>query len=176
MLIISLIELEKSEYHAHAHRLLRECLKKHGITYTADTPLNTGKYGKPSLAEHPELHFNLSHASGIAACMTGDTECGIDCEKVSHYRPNVVKRAFSESERELVMSLPESERSLMFFRLWTLKEAYVKALGIGISYPLSTAEFSIEWGRVVTGITGYEFRQYVLRNGEFVVSVCRKLS
>ena len=87
-----------------------------------------------------------------------------------------MKRAFSPKEAELVEASEQSERDLMFFRLWTLKEAYVKTLGTGISYPLDTAEFLFEDNRIITDIAGYKFRQYIIGGGEYVVSVCEKLS
>lgn len=174
MLLISLMDIDRKKQHSHAHALLRECLKAHDIAYSEDTPLVRNSMGKPSLAEYPELHFNLSHANGIAACIVSERECGIDCERVRPYRENVVKRAYSESEKELLSCTPEAERDLLFFRLWTLKEAYVKAIGTGISYPLNTVEFSFENGSVITNITGYSFRQYLIRGGEYIVSICEK--
>lgn len=169
MLMISMIDLPKSEQHAHAHRMLGECLKQYKIEYSPDTPIIKGEQGKPSLAERPDIRFNLSHADGIAACIVNERECGIDCERVRPYRPNVLRRAFSASEKALIEAAPESERDLLFFRLWTLKEAYVKALGIGVSYPLSTAAFSFEGYEIVTAIEDYDFRQYIIKD-EFVVS------
>lgn len=174
MLLISIMDIDKKQQHSHAHALLRECLKRRDIAYTEDTPTVRGDLGKPSLAEHPEVHYNLSHANGIAACIVSDRECGIDCEQVREYRPNVLKRAFSERERQLIEDTPPEQRDLMFFRLWTLKEAYVKAIGIGISYPLTEAEFSFDGNRIVTDIGGYSFRQYLIRDGRFVVSVCEQ--
>ena len=175
MLMISIMNVEKKQQHSHAHSLLRECLKPLGIAYNADTPIVKNDLGKPSLAEHSGIYYNLSHADGIAACIVSGSECGIDCEQVRNFRPNVMKRAFSTSERELVENSPESERDQLFFRLWTLKEAYVKALGIGISYPLDKAEFSFDGKSIVTSIEGYDFRQYILGNGRFIVSVCEKI-
>ena len=172
--MISIFDTDKKQQHSHAHALLRECLKRCGIAYTPNTLIARGGYGKPSLAEYPEVCFNLSHAKGIAACIVSDRECGIDCEQVREFRPNVLKRAFSENERLLVENASPDSRGLMFFRLWTLKEAFVKALGIGISYPLDTAEFSFDGGRILTDIRGYSFRQYIIDNGGFVVSVCEK--
>lgn len=176
MLIISTKQLPKKEQHGYAHRLLRECLRAHGIEYNESTEISLGKMGKPSLAKHPEIHFNLTHADGISACMTAETECGIDAERVREYRPNVMKRAFSEAERAMVENAPESERNLLFFRIWTLKEAYVKALGIGISYPMKTAEFILDGDDIRTNIKGYSFKQYILHSGELVAAVCRKNS
>ena len=97
MLMISMIDIDKKKQHTHAHAVLREMLRLKNIEYTSDTPVVKGEYGKPSLAEHPDVYYNLSHANGIAACIVTDAECGIDCENVRTYRPNVMKRAFSES-------------------------------------------------------------------------------
>lgn len=174
MLMISITDMYKRAFHSHAHKMLRECLRKKGIEYDENTPVVKGKLGKPSLAEHPEVHYNISHADGIAACMVSECECGIDCENVREFRPNVMKRAFSDKEREMVEKAPESEKNLLFFRLWTLKEAYVKALGVGISYPMDTAEFSFEGESIITDIKGFSFRQYILKDGRYVVSLCEK--
>ena len=172
MLIISMIGLDKREFHSHAHKMLRECLRNKGIEYSEATPVTRGRLGKPSLTEHPDVHYNISHADGIAACMVSELECGIDCENVRDFRPNVMKRAFSAKEREMVEKAPESERNLLFFRLWTLKEAYVKALGTGISYPLADAEFIFDGDNIETDIDNCYFRQYILKNGRYVVSIC----
>lgn len=174
MIEISLIELNKKEQHTHAHKLLRECLKRFGVDYSESTPIIKGKYGKPFLAEYPEIQYNLSHGDGIAACIVGEKECGIDCEKVRAYHVNVIKRAFSEAEKVLIENAEESEKDLIFFRLWTLKESYIKALGTGLSYPLEKAEFIIDGDRISVHPEGFRFRQYILQKGKFVVSVCEK--
>ncbi len=174
MLLISLMKVPKKAQRNHAHNILRECLKTRKINYTDETPVSRGEYGKPFLSEHPEIRYNMSHADGIAVCLMTDSECGVDCENVRPYRPNVVKRAFSESEKKLIENTPEDERDLLFFRLWTLKESYVKAIGIGISYPLNTVEFSFEGNKIKTSVKGYKFRQYILKDGKYAVSVCIK--
>lgn len=176
MLLISLKEVPKKEQRSHAHNLLRECLKTRRIDYITDeTPIIRGEHGKPSLAEFPEIKYNMSHANGIAVCLLSDKECGVDCEDVRPYRPNVVKRSFSESEKLMIENADENERDLLFFRLWTLKEAYVKAIGIGISYPLNTVEFSFSENKIQSSVKDYRFRQYILKNGRFIVSVCEKI-
>lgn len=172
MLMISIKDMDKRELHSHAHRLLRECLRPYRIDYNEDTPVSKGKMGKPSLTERPDIHYNLSHADGIAACIVSDCECGIDCERIREYRPNVMKRVFSDSERSMVENAGEGKKNEFFFRLWTLKEAYVKAIGVGISYPMNTLEFSFENGIIRSNITDCRFRQYIVGNGGFVISVC----
>lgn len=174
MLMISLKSVPKNLQHEHAHRLLRSCLGLHGIS-PERIVLAEGNHGKPYLPQFPELHFNLSHANGICACMTADFECGIDAETLRKYRPNVVRKAFSENERIQLESIEsDSERDLLFTRLWTLKEAYVKAIGIGISYPLRKVCFDLSGGEIATDIEGFRFRQYILQNGGSVVSLCIK--
>lgn len=175
MLLISLKEVPKKEQRSHAHKLLRECLRTRKIEYITDeTPIIRNEHGKPSLEEYPEIKYNLSHANGIAVCLVSDTECGIDCEGVRPYRPNVVKRAFSENEKMLIENASENERDLLFFRLWTLKEAYVKAIGIGISYPMNTVEFSFDGNKIISSVKDHTFKQYILKDGKFIVAICRK--
>lgn len=171
MTAISLIDIDKKNQHSHAHRLLRECLKSYGINYNESTPIVKGRYGKPMLEEHPEIHFNLSHGDGIAACIINDRECGIDCERIREFSPNILKRVFSGQEQEFFGSVPDDEKNAAFFRIWTLKEAYIKAIGMGLSFPMNKAEFILSDNGFSTCIKDYKFRQYIIR-GEFVVSVC----
>lgn len=176
MLLVSLMEIEKKQQHDHAYSLLRQCLQNLRIEMPGENGFGEGEHGKPYLVEHPHVHFNLSHADGITACLVKGMECGIDCEKVRKYRPNVVKRCFSESEKKMIDDAPEEERDSLFFRLWTLKEAYVKAIGTGIGYPLDEVEFALNDGNIDSSAEGYSFRQYLLRGGEYVVSVCEKMA
>lgn len=172
MLMISMTNTDKKQLHSYAHKMLREALKLRNVNYTEYTPIIKNDMGKPSLAERPDIHYNLSHAEGIAACMISDYECGIDCEKVRDFRPNVIKRVFSENEKKMFEDTPDSEKALLFFKLWTLKEAYVKAIGIGISYPMDKAEFSFSENGITSNIDGCRFRQYIIGKKRFVVSIC----
>lgn len=172
-MLISIAQVPTGEQHRHAHSLLSKALKGFGIDYVPDvTPVIRGEHGKPSLAELPEVRYNISHADGIAAVIVSEFECGIDCERIRAYRPSVLKRCFCEEERSAVEAAPECERNLMFFRLWTLKEAYVKALGRGLSFPLREAVFAFEGDEILTELSEWAFNQYVIGN-EFIVSVCK---
>jgi 4'-phosphopantetheinyl transferase len=169
MLVISLKDVPHSEHHSHAHSLLNSCLKIIGIS--PDSATLKGSYGKPYLADYPHIHYNITHANGIAACIVAKSECGIDAEKIRPYRPNVVKRAFSSSEKEMIENSPESKRDMLFFRLWTLKESFVKTIGVGISYPMNTVEFSFSGDEIISSADGYRFRQYII-DDRFVVAIC----
>ncbi|XP_057960677.1 uncharacterized protein LOC131152804 isoform X3 [Malania oleifera] len=115
-------------------------------------------YGKPEVEwQHddewhpPPLHFNISHSSSLIACgVTMNVPIGIDVEEKSRKTKNNVlsfaQRYFSPREMEFLASIsdPEVQRQ-EFIKLWTLKEAYVKALGRGFSaVPFKT--FTIQFG------------------------------
>jgi 4'-phosphopantetheinyl transferase len=96
-------------------------------------------YGKPSLEATPSLHFNLSHSKGLALLgVSSDRELGIDLEYVRTDFPfeQVAKSVFSVPEQAILRSLPEAAKPEAFFNAWTRKEAYIKALGQGLSIPL----------------------------------------
>ncbi len=173
VIMISIIDLPKKQDHSHAHSLLSQCLRVRGIDYSEDA-LSYGEQGKPYLPGS-DIHFNISHSSGIAACIVSGRECGIDCEAVKKYRPGVVRRVCSEKEKAMLEAVSEEERPQLFYRLWTLKEAYVKMLGIGISYPMAEAEFLFSGGKIITDLD-CDFRQYILRRGKYIVSVCERMN
>ena len=169
---VSLRDVPHSGQRAHAHGLLAECLRAAEAEYVFEqTPLVLGERGKPSLAGRPDIHYNLSHANGVCACLADVSECGIDCECVREYRPRVAQKVFSAEEQAALAAADESARDMYFFRLWTLKEAYVKALGVGIGFPMDTVSFSFEGDRIISSAAGYSFAQFII-NGSAVVSVC----
>ena len=79
------------------------------------------------------------------------------------------RRSFAPEEVLAVMESPQPDET--FFRFWTLKEAFVKALGVGISYPLHTAVFALNGEDVTRHPQGWQFRQFRLDSGH-VVSCC----
>jgi 4'-phosphopantetheinyl transferase len=84
--------------------------------------------------------FNMSHAGNMAAyAFTIGCELGVDIERI---RPvpemaDIAARFFAPEEAADLMKLPESDRPLGFFTCWTRKEAYIKAVGDGLSIPLA---------------------------------------
>ncbi|PJZ68817.1 hypothetical protein CH373_15475 [Leptospira perolatii] len=102
--------------------------------------------GKPVLNKSIglRLHFNLSHSGDlIAFAFTALGEIGIDIEKIRELEDplNIAEKFFSKSEYNEIAKKPGHQIFPQFFRLWTAKEAYLKAVGIGINQDLK--EFSI---------------------------------
>lgn len=92
--------------------------------------------GKPFFPDAPGIHFNISHSSSKVAVAFSDSEVGCDIEEMTSPDLDVAKRFFSRDEYEDVISREDPEwRSREFFRIWTLKESYLKATGTGLSVP-----------------------------------------
>lgn len=101
-----------------------------------------GKYGKPCLVEPDGLFFNLSHSGDYTAVAVSDGEVGCDIQQIKPADLRVARRFYSEEEREAVESAGEGAEEL-FYRIWTAKESYLKALGVGLNRLL--ASFSVRF-------------------------------
>lgn len=119
---------------------------------TFDYPMGTTANGKPVFSEHPEIHFNLSHAGDYVVCVVSQWEVGVDIEGNRAVRASIENRFFSEEECRWIQEA-DSKRlhSERFFRLWTLKEAYSKLTGEGISYVIGKAHFEVPLGENMLG-------------------------
>ena len=85
--------------------------------------------GKPYLAKEPDIHFNLSHSGEWAVCAISSSPVGIDIQHCDEGRRDVASRFFHREEIRYLDSLPQFRRDEGFYRLWTLKESFVKATG-----------------------------------------------
>ena len=103
-----------------------------------------GPHGKPYLVDAP-LQFNLSHSAQLALVAVGRNELGVDCEKVRHVESldDIARRHFSAVEFAAISALAEAERLRGFYRCWTRKEAFIKAIGAGLSVPLDVFDVTI---------------------------------
>ncbi len=138
-----------------SHGILREILASYLDINPAGLRFTYNAYGKPSLeveGKSTNIHFNLSHSQGLALfAVTQVGRIGVDVEYI---RPEVAadrtaESAFSPSEIELLRSLPEDLQARAFFQCWTLKEAFIKARGQGLSIPLDQFDVSFLPGQPV---------------------------
>ena len=130
--------------------LLRAILARYLAVEPGRVQFQYTPHGKPELAAGPgdNLRFNLSHAGGCALyAVTLDRRVGVDVE---HVRPapwdyrEVAERFFTPNEVAALQKLPAADQSRAFFTCWTLKESYLKAVGLGLSMPLD--QFEVSWG------------------------------
>ncbi len=117
--------------------LLEYGLKELGISMGK---MRSNSNGKLYLKEREDVDFNISHSGDYAACAIGYGEgrgikVGVDLEKKKKRKHlSMAERFFSLEEYEKIKRLKEEEGLELFYSLWTEKESYVKAIGIGIIY------------------------------------------
>jgi 4'-phosphopantetheinyl transferase len=138
--------------YALAHALLRNTLssligsKPEALTFEADS------YGKPRLSAPADVSFSLTHTNGLVACAVArGREIGIDAEAID--RPidahGIANRYFTESETGYITEGKGEQKHERFFEVWTLKEAFLKATGRGMSQSLEAISFELEENETV---------------------------
>jgi 4'-phosphopantetheinyl transferase len=132
-----------------ARGILRDILSRYLHCQAAEIRFCTELNGKPGLDcanTSIRLDFNLSHSSGyLVVAVTQGKKVGVDIEMV---RPVpdidlITSQSFSEYERNMLALLTGEEKLLGFYRCWTRKEAYLKAVGSGLSIPLDSFDVSL---------------------------------
>lgn len=113
----------------------------------ASIRLHTGAHGKPELPGAP-LHFNVAHADALFLCAVALAPVGVDVERVQAFdgMDDVAAATFSAAECAAYDAVPSEERAHAFFACWTRKEAFVKAVGDGLSHPLGDFDVSLAPG------------------------------
>lgn len=109
--------------------MLRELLEQHGLTHPFRFERN--EHGKPFLADHPEIHFNLSHCKSGIAVAVADEPVGIDIESYRPVSDSLVRYTMNEEEQRLIKESDDPVRT--FTEYWTKKEAVFKLRGTGIT-------------------------------------------
>lgn len=124
-----------------AHALLRSVLSKR--TGLAPQKLRfkaANQYGKPALCPESQIRFNLSHCDGLAALVLAkNLEVGVDTENMSALglADPFITASFHPAEKDLLSRVSAARKKYTTARIWTAKEAYVKALGIGLAMSFS---------------------------------------
>ncbi len=107
--------------------------------------------GKPFVDScgHGDVSFNLSHSGDfVLYAVTPGIDVGIDIQEMREIdsMDDIVERYFSKHEVSVFNSLPDNLKKKAFYNCWSRKEAYIKALGLGLSYPLDSFSVSIAPG------------------------------
>jgi 4'-phosphopantetheinyl transferase len=119
----------------NSHAIMRKILGQHTQTNSTSIDIRVHPHGKPYLSNHPELKFNLSHSGDYALLAVGlNDELGIDIEQYSH-RPyeDMAQKLFQPDELALFEKC--TDKTAQFFRFWSAKEAFMKAIGLGLRCP-----------------------------------------
>ncbi len=128
-----------------ARTYLRKVLSLYIDVVPQDIIFSYGPQGKPFLSDY-ELSFNLSHSHNqTIIAVTQQGEVGVDIEKIAtEFKEGIAQRFFSDSEYEVLLSLPAAEKAAAFYHIWSKKEALIKALGQGLYTSLASFSVSIQ--------------------------------
>jgi 4'-phosphopantetheinyl transferase len=135
-----------------AHGVLREILSRYVGKLPNQLTFVVNDFGKPSLKnagpDGPIL-FNMSHSEGLViVAVTLDCCVGVDTEFIRPIEDidSLAQRFFTTREQALVQAAPVDRKEHVFYRCWTRKEAYIKAIGKGFSIPLDSFDSSLALG------------------------------
>lgn len=177
---------ELGEKWAFFRQALREILAQHLSQQAKKIEFETNENGKPWLKNsknEKNIFFNLSHSGSRAiVAVTSLCEIGVDVEKQKKVAEldAIANRFFSQSEQKALASLPSSQRQAAFFRIWTRKEALIKANGLGMSMPLDKFNVPIstlkDWVELEINNrcakNGHYYLYDVMINGEYDAALC----
>jgi 4'-phosphopantetheinyl transferase len=127
-------------------RLLRTCLARYLARAPETIELAYTPRGRPVLANDEKLQFSISHTQNLVAlAVTDGARIGIDLEAVQPHPdlPDLAERIFSATDLATFNALPASAKMAAFHRVWTRKEAYLKARGEGIAERLGQVSVSM---------------------------------
>ena len=127
---------------AAAHALLRTVLSTYEATPPGEWRFERDRHGKPFVsapqAGTPPLAFNLSHTRGCVCCaIARAARVGVDVERLGRVTDasEIAERYFAAEERRMLKACGADESQARFVELWTLKESYIKAIGLGLGIP-----------------------------------------
>lgn len=141
-------EKDQRQYLA-ARALVRTVLSLQAGIAPADWRFGATTRGKPLIeapARQPPLHFNLAHTRGLVVCAvnTAHARLGVDVESIDRrtHALDIADSHFSPAECAWLRGLPAGQLPQAFMQLWTLKEAWIKATGEGLSAELNQCTFA----------------------------------
>lgn len=104
-------------------------------------------YGKPFVLNR-KVHYNISHSGNWVVCAVSDLPIGIDTEEPGPIDLKIAESFFSSSENDMILHAKDEEKIKLFYKLWVLKESYIKMHGMGLSIPLNSFSINIDMGKI----------------------------
>ncbi|RJE47541.1 MULTISPECIES: 4'-phosphopantetheinyl transferase superfamily protein [unclassified Dehalobacter] len=122
--------------------LIRKIVRKNYFRGNAEISFGVNDYGKPYVKDLEAFHFSIAHSGEWVVCATSDQKVGVDLEQIRPVDLEIARQHFTEQENRFLTSLSQDRKVEYFFKLWTLKESYLKAKGTGLAGNLKEADFS----------------------------------
>lgn len=153
---------------------------------TSEVKLGKHKKGKPYSVDNPQLHFNMSNSGKkVVYAFSMDEELGIDLEQLRalHDLNELIQKNYTKKEQEYINKRAD-QVSFRFFKFWTIKEAYLKAIGVGMRIPPEHLEFTVQNGNYqlqsIQGVPvdldqdAWNFKHFTLENESYVGTLAIK--
>ena len=172
-----------------AEILLKYAFGKAGIDFDKES-FEQNEFQKPSLVNNfsislgENIYYNISHSNKRVMCVISDHPCGCDVEALGDADMKIAKRFFSEEEFKKISDyVDENSRCDTFYKIWTLRESFVKCTGLGLVMPFDcysimpdneSASLSLsDNAREILKLTDekFVFRQYEINDG-YKYSLC----
>ena len=176
--VLRLSQREDRARSAVAHVLARKAIARRLRNGSAPAEVAVDRCGKPYLPSAPWLHVSLAHAGEWAVCATGSTPLGVDVESVRAMGEGTALHILSPNEVGELSACASADRQRRVCELWTVKESFVKALGIGWDLPPESLTVQIlKDGEVVVegpeASGHHRFGRYAL-DADYLVALCAR--
>ena len=170
--------------------LVRTVLSRYAPIAPKEWTFSTNAYGKPEIANDSniarKLSFNVSHTQSLIVLgITYGRNLGVDTENIRIRKAplEIARHFFSPAEAEALYALPLDMQHDRFYQYWTLKEAYIKARGMGLSIPLDQFSFRLQGADIQLSIDSrlndeasrWRFWQFGLSAG-YLTAICAEVS
>jgi len=162
--------------------IIGECIVRYALLkhYDLDNDkiiFRYSAYGKPYLPYASGIYFNISHAGKWVVCVVSNRSAGIDIEQIKCDHLEIAQHFFTIYEYDRICSFrTEFEKYCEFYKLWTLKESYIKAMGVGLNQALNTFEFHEEHGIEYLYIEQQRVEKYKFKSirvsSDYQLSLC----
>jgi len=151
-------------------KLYGELLLKYILSKKVNIKMNKilfskNDYGKPLYKENKGIHFNLSHSGDWCVCAFSQFPIGIDIEQMEPLDIQWTEHFFHPDEIQRLKQLPEHQQREYFYKLWTMKESYLKAIGCGLS------QWSKELTETYIGEQTSSYQHFIF-NENYMISIC----
>ncbi|WP_346868744.1 4'-phosphopantetheinyl transferase family protein [Clostridium sp. UBA5119] len=144
--------------------LLRTIIFEELSIRNKDITFEKNQYEKPYLKGHPKFNFNISHSENYVVCVIDDKPIGIDIEAVKHIEyKDIANSFFNISEFNYIVNNNLNIQLSEFYKIWTLKESYVKCCGQGLSIPLKSFSIDIDQYEDIKVIINNEYKEHTFK-------------
>lgn len=157
--------------------ILSYIFKKHLNLEYNENLFHFNKYGKPYLKSYDNFYFNLSYSENIVTCGISSREIGIDIEKIKNINfKKITNLFFTKHENNYILN--SSDKLKCFFKLWTLKESYLKYTGKGLGI-LNDVSIKIGDKKNIKVLENnntqdLDLRTFISRS-EYIISICSEI-